>query len=153
MIVGVSELLYAGSKIVDPSVPIHIEVLLPAFVLGCLARPRAGSRRSRRRRPSSMPCTRCSSGPSEKRAATASSPPPSWSLVGLSMPAIFGGADLEHPAPTPASLHAAAPGSAVDDPSMHGGDKEGRYTDDRHRQPAQSGLGHDRVACLACSRS
>lgn len=32
--------IYLGSKMLDPRVPIHIEVLLPAFVLGCvLARP------------------------------------------------------------------------------------------------------------------
>ena len=37
----VSELIYRASKIIDDVVPIHIEVLLPAFVLGCvLARPR-----------------------------------------------------------------------------------------------------------------
>ncbi len=36
VITGVSELVYAGSRIIDESVPIHIEVLLPAFVLGCV---------------------------------------------------------------------------------------------------------------------
>lgn len=37
-----SEAVYRGSKIIDESVPIHIEVLLPAFVLGCvMAYPRA----------------------------------------------------------------------------------------------------------------
>ena len=36
----VSELMYLGSKRIDETVPIHLEVLLPAFVLGCmLARP------------------------------------------------------------------------------------------------------------------
>ncbi|MBL0926772.1 MAG: sodium:proton antiporter [Phycisphaerales bacterium] len=40
VIVGVSEMIYFGSKAVDPAVPIHLEVLLPAFVLGCvMARP------------------------------------------------------------------------------------------------------------------
>jgi Kef-type K+ transport system membrane component KefB len=39
-IAGVSEAIYVGSKLIDDVVPIHIEVLLPAFVLGCvLARP------------------------------------------------------------------------------------------------------------------
>ncbi len=39
-IVAVSELIYRASLFVDDVVPIHIEVLLPAFVLGCmLARP------------------------------------------------------------------------------------------------------------------
>ncbi len=31
-----SEIIYKASKIIDESVPIHIEVLLPAFVLGCM---------------------------------------------------------------------------------------------------------------------
>jgi Kef-type K+ transport system membrane component KefB len=40
-IVAVAEVIYIGSKQIDPVVPIHIEVLLPAFVLGCMiARPR-----------------------------------------------------------------------------------------------------------------
>ncbi len=35
-----SEVIYIGSKAIDAQVPIHLEVLLPAFVLGCvLARP------------------------------------------------------------------------------------------------------------------
>lgn len=34
------EAIYLGSKLLDPRVPIHLEVLLPAFVLGCvLAKP------------------------------------------------------------------------------------------------------------------
>jgi Kef-type K+ transport system membrane component KefB len=40
VITTVSEIIYKGSKLVDDVVPVHIEVLLPAFVLGCmLARP------------------------------------------------------------------------------------------------------------------
>lgn len=40
LISGASEILYVASTLVDPLVPIHLEVLLPAFVLGCmLARP------------------------------------------------------------------------------------------------------------------
>jgi Kef-type K+ transport system membrane component KefB len=36
----ISEIIYKVSKVVDDVVPIHIEVLLPAFVLGCMmARP------------------------------------------------------------------------------------------------------------------
>jgi len=36
----VSELIYQGARLIDDVVPVHIEVLLPAFVLGCvLARP------------------------------------------------------------------------------------------------------------------
>jgi Kef-type K+ transport system membrane component KefB len=42
VITAVSEVIYQGSKIIDDSVPIHIEVLLPAFVLGCvMAYPKA----------------------------------------------------------------------------------------------------------------
>jgi Kef-type K+ transport system membrane component KefB len=36
VISAVSELVYMGSRMIDESVPIHIEVLLPAFVLGCI---------------------------------------------------------------------------------------------------------------------
>jgi Kef-type K+ transport system membrane component KefB len=32
----ISELVYKGSMFIDESVPIHIEVLLPAFVIGCV---------------------------------------------------------------------------------------------------------------------
>ena len=35
-ITAVSEVIYTSSKLIDESVPIHIEVLLPAFVLGCV---------------------------------------------------------------------------------------------------------------------
>ena len=36
VITGLSEVAYEGSRLIDESVPIHIEVLLPAFVLGCV---------------------------------------------------------------------------------------------------------------------
>jgi Kef-type K+ transport system membrane component KefB len=42
-IMAVSELIYGVSKLVDEVVPIHIEVLLPAFVLGCLLAYPAGA--------------------------------------------------------------------------------------------------------------
>jgi Kef-type K+ transport system membrane component KefB len=35
-ITAVSEVIYKGSKLIDDSVPVHIEVLLPAFVIGCI---------------------------------------------------------------------------------------------------------------------
>ncbi len=39
-LVVITELVYISSKLLDPAVPVHLEVLLPAFVLGCvLARP------------------------------------------------------------------------------------------------------------------
>jgi Kef-type K+ transport system membrane component KefB len=40
VISGVCEAIYLSSKVIDDTVPVHLEVLLPAFVLGCmLARP------------------------------------------------------------------------------------------------------------------
>lgn len=36
IITGVAELIYFSSKVVDETVPVHIEVLLPAFVLGTM---------------------------------------------------------------------------------------------------------------------
>jgi Kef-type K+ transport system membrane component KefB len=36
LIAGGSEVIYQASKVIDKQVPIHIEVLLPAFVLGCM---------------------------------------------------------------------------------------------------------------------
>jgi len=125
VIAGGSELLYALSKIVDPSVPIHIEVLLPAFVLGCIARPLATVREDN---PENVEHALHDilDRPDERRAATMMSAV-FMVFVGLSMPAIFDGADKQHPAPTAASLHAAAPGSAVDDPVVQGGQGDGRY--------------------------
>ncbi len=42
-----SEFVYQGSKLIDESVPIHVEVLLPAFVLGCmLAYPKSAKTKS-----------------------------------------------------------------------------------------------------------
>jgi Kef-type K+ transport system membrane component KefB len=38
-IVGACEAVHALSLLIDASVPIHIEVLLPAFVLGCILKP------------------------------------------------------------------------------------------------------------------
>jgi hypothetical protein len=125
-IAGASELLYAFSKIIDPSVPIHIEVLLPAFVIGCLARPRGASARSDAES-AEHALHEVLERPGERRASTIISAV-FMVAVGLSMPAIFGGADIEHPAPSPASLHAAAPGSTVDDPAVHGGEETGKFT-------------------------
>ena len=45
------------------------------------------------------------------------------------MPPVLTEPDAQHPAPGPPSLHAAAPGGAVDDPTLHGGAKKGMYTD------------------------
>ena len=37
-ITGVSELIYWFTKNIDHQVPIHLEVLLPAFILGCIVK-------------------------------------------------------------------------------------------------------------------
>jgi len=86
-ITAVSEVIYKGSKLIDESVPIHIEVLLPAFVLGCVM---------------AYPKTRQGGGdkaavghpeietPAERRVTTAVAAA-FMVLVGLSMPAILGG--------------------------------------------------------------
>ena len=123
VIVGVSELLYAGSTVIDPSVPIHIEVLLPAFVLGCIARPPetdadADSVTVEKHLHEVM------ERPREQRVATVVSAA-FMVLVGLSMPAVLGGDDAQHPAPDKQNLHTAAPGSAVDDPAVAHGRRTG----------------------------
>ena len=125
VIVASSELLYAGSKLVDPSVPIHIEVLLPAFVIGCLARPR-GVQREANAEAVEHALHATLDRQEEKRAATVISAA-FMLLVGMGMPAIFDGADPQHPAPTPASMHASAPGTSVDDPAVHGGDAANKF--------------------------
>ncbi len=86
----VSELIYRYSKLLDDVVTIHIEVLLPAFVLGCmLARPssadphRDDSREGHQEGPES---------PSEQRFALIISAI-FMVLVGLSMPLIMAGDD------------------------------------------------------------
>jgi Kef-type K+ transport system membrane component KefB len=42
-IVAISEILYIASKLVDQQIPIHIEILLPAFVLGTIMKHPEGT--------------------------------------------------------------------------------------------------------------
>lgn len=79
VISGVSEAVYAGSKLIDESVPIHIEVLLPAFVLGCVMAYPKGEADGHDILESAA----------EKRAATIVAAV-FMVLVGLSMPLILG---------------------------------------------------------------
>lgn len=86
-IVGVSELIYISSKAVSTEVPIHLEVLLPAFVLGCmLARPKGSdphtddARLGHQEGPES---------PAEQKVSTIVAAV-FMVLVGLSMPPILG---------------------------------------------------------------
>jgi len=94
-ITAISEAVYTGSKVIDESVPIHIEVLLPAFVLGCvLAYPRR--RDANGTAAAHAPAATAEDGhgaidtPRERRVAliVAAS---FMVLVGLSMPLILGG--------------------------------------------------------------
>jgi len=126
VIVTISELLYLGSKWIDPSIPIHIEVLLPAFVVGCLARPK-DSLTATDPRAVEHALHAALEKPSEKRASTIISAT-FMVLVGLSMPSIFQGSDIQHSVPTPAVLHAAAPASSVDHPEVQGGTDASQLT-------------------------
>jgi hypothetical protein len=125
VIAGVSEIVTMGSKLIDESVPIHIEVLLPAFALGAImAYPRHGT---------------ASAGshhaeietPAEKRVTTLVAAV-FMVLVGLSMPKILSG-DLAGATAMSASveptLHAAGAGAAESAASEIGGKgKVGRVT-------------------------
>lgn len=102
-ITAFSEWVYHGSKLIDDSVPIHIEVLLPAFALGCImAYPRhdaggAGGAHHELEKPA------------EKRVAAIVAGA-FMVLVGLSMPVILGGGFT-------------APGGAMSErvePTLHG---------------------------------
>ncbi|MDX1383233.1 MAG: sodium:proton antiporter [Thermoanaerobaculia bacterium] len=86
VITAASELVYYGSKLLDDSVPIHVEVLLPAFVLGCVMAVPAGSdphrdddREGHQEGPESV---------QEQRVSTVVSAL-FMVLVGLSMPSLF----------------------------------------------------------------
>lgn len=83
MITLVSEAVYQGSKALDPAVPIHLEVLLPAFVLGCLMRRPLSEQLSH------VEKLEGPEGRSEEIADTIISAA-FMLLVGLSMPSIFG---------------------------------------------------------------
>ena len=87
VIAGVSEAVYFVTKTLEFRVPIHLEVLLPAFVLGCIMRRPEGSdphaddaREGHQDGPES---------PAEQKVSTAVSAV-FMVLVGLSMPPLFG---------------------------------------------------------------
>jgi hypothetical protein len=97
----VSEAVYFASTLVDETVAVHIEVLLPAFVLGCtMARPERSSAAGQDARADET----AHENAAEHRVATIVSAI-FMVLVGLSMPCLFG-------EPTPAAtttLSAAQP--------------------------------------------
>jgi len=87
VITGVCELIEFGSRTIDQNAPIHVDVLLPAFVLGCLMKRPQGSdphpddaREGHQEGPESA---------GEQRASTIVAAT-FMLLVGLSMPPIFG---------------------------------------------------------------
>lgn len=105
-----SEFAYVGSKLIDESVPLHIEVLLPAFVVGCtMAYPK------------SSPAAKASAGhahpeietPAELR-ASATVAALFMLLVGLSMPNIATDAAQLADSVSKTSRHASAKDEAVE---------------------------------------
>jgi Kef-type K+ transport system membrane component KefB len=97
-----SESIHRGSLAIDLDVPIHLEVLLPAFALGCLMKPLDNphvddSREGHQEGPEH---------PQEQVVSTIISGA-FMLLVGLSMPPILGGST--EPQSTPAALSATVP--------------------------------------------
>jgi len=84
-ITTISELVYKGSKLIDESVPIHIEVLLPAFVLGCIMAYPTNDAHGRTNVSDSHQEIEM---PTEKRVATLVAAA-FMVLVGLSMPSVL----------------------------------------------------------------
>jgi Kef-type K+ transport system membrane component KefB len=83
-----SELVHLGSRAIDRSVPLHLEVLLPAFALGCIMKPVTNphvddAREGHQEGPE----------PSREQAASTVVSGAFMLLVGLSMPAMFQGPD------------------------------------------------------------
>lgn len=91
VITVISELVYKGSKLIDESVPVHIEVLLPAFVLGCvMAYPRRGAHNGAMTSQGAHHGHEAIETPTERRVTTLVAAA-FMVLVGLSMPMILSG--------------------------------------------------------------
>ena len=89
VITMISEVIYKGSILIDESVPFHIEVLLPAFVLGCVIaypNPNNGEEKTARHENGHEQLDT----KSERRVATIVAGA-FMILVGLSMPLVIGG--------------------------------------------------------------
>lgn len=87
VITAVSEVIYIASRYIDYHVPVHLEVLLPAFVLGCvMARPEGTDPHRDDARPGHQEGPE---SPEEQRVATIISAV-FMVLVGLSMPPVLG---------------------------------------------------------------
>lgn len=87
VIVGLTEIIYYFTKSIDPDIPIHIEVLLPAFVLGVMLKLPAGS--DPHRDDTHEGHQEGPEDPIEQKVSTIISAI-FMVLVGLSMPVIFG---------------------------------------------------------------
>lgn len=109
-VTALSEVAYQASKIIDESVPIHIEVLLPAFVIGCVMAYPERSAGVGAEAGADHHGHEAIDTPTERRVATIVAAV-FMVLVGLSMPMILSG-------------EAAAQGGAMAEavePSLHGG--------------------------------
>ena len=106
LMTGACEGLYYGSKLIDAKVPVQLEVLLPAFVLGCmLKRPEGVDVHAHDAQPGHEEGP---ADPIEQRVSTLISAA-FMMLVGLSMPRIFsGGTGEAAPAWGVIALHVAA---------------------------------------------
>lgn len=89
-ITAVSEAIYKSSKLIDESVPIHIEVLLPAFVLGCVMAFPQSEARDAGEQDAGHHGHAAIETPTEQRVATIIAAV-FMLLVGLSMPLILSG--------------------------------------------------------------
>lgn len=143
-ITAISEFVYKGSKLIDESVPIHIEVLLPAFVLGCvMAYPKQDKNGDVKKSDLEHNGHEAIETPTERRVAALVAAV-FMVLVGLSMPlilsgdaAVRGGAMAQTVEP---SLHAAGAPMAEATASRIGDTKEiGRIT------AAQPGMGWELI--------
>ena len=129
----ISELVYKGSKLIDESVPIHIEVLLPAFVLGCvISYPKHGANGDDSNIQDTFHGHEEINTPTERKVTTLVAGL-FMILVGMSMPliisgeeAVQGGAMAQNVEPT---LHAAGnPTSEVDAFKIGASQQIGRIT-------------------------
>lgn len=122
VITMVCEGIYIGSKVIDHTSPVHFEVLLPAFVLGCImARPKGTDVHADDAREGHE------EGPSEDSEQRVSSIISAcfMVLVGLSMPPILQMAKTgQEPIVTQASIS-----SSVQNPDVHSAKEESLFED------------------------
>jgi Kef-type K+ transport system membrane component KefB len=114
LITAISEVVYKGSIFIDDSVPVHIEVLLPAFVLGCIiAYPENSMQEEKQKLHASTDKNQKKDFKEEsvEHRVTSSVTALFMILVGLSMPLILSGAE---------AVQGGAMASEIE-PSLHAG--------------------------------